>query len=382
MKILHFITNLDIGGAETFLWNLIRFTREEVEHEVVSLREGGATSQKLERLGIAVHYLKMGPSLFMKLPHFSQELIHLAGTSPDIVQTWLYHGDLLGGLFGRYVLKRPVIWSIRHMLPDGVHVTTLPVTRACAMLSTKIPDVIVSNSYTAIHEHVRYGYDANRFMRIPNGFDLEMLGPDPEGRKKFRQKWSIPEDAFVIGMLGRFDNIQKDYATLLRAFARFHERHPKSAIVLAGPGHTTSNPRWMSLVRDSGVKQLVGTSVLGIGPCHDVRGAMNALDIFTLSSVSEGFPNVVGEAMTCARPVVSSRVSDVPDLLGDEKWLFTPGDVSGLLNLWENIYSMSEDERNQLGLRNRSRIEEHFDIRTIVRSYVDLYHSLLEKNHT
>src|ERR1051326_2654943 len=181
-------------------------TRADSGAEVISLTDVGPVGERIRRQGITVSALGMGRgrpgvSGLVRLAR------HLRRTAPDLVQTWMYHADLVGGLAARLARNIPVVWGIRNgvLEPIGNKRSTIWTAKACARLSGRLPRRIIVNSERARRFHETMGYCAARMTVIPNGFDLTAFKPDPAVRPALRAELGLAPDAPLIGLVARFD---------------------------------------------------------------------------------------------------------------------------------------------------------------------------------
>ncbi len=167
--VLHVITGLDTGGAETALFRLIEgAARGAYRHLVVTLTPGGAMVPTFLQAGIEVRQidLRKGP-----VSGFIQLVNIMRSVRPDIVQTWMYHADLVGGLAARLSGIRNVIWGIHTTgLAHGSRATAL-VRGLCAWLSDRVPHTIVCVADASRLAHMDRGYDGERMVVVHNGFN-------------------------------------------------------------------------------------------------------------------------------------------------------------------------------------------------------------------
>jgi len=284
---------------------------------------------------------------------------------PQVVQTWMYHADLLGGIVARLTGCPAVLWGVRNLrLPRGaVSRSARLAARLCARLSRLVPSRILTCSGESVRVHVRLGYSASKFRVIPNGYDCVRLCPDAEGRARLRREWGVPNDQILLGMVARWDPL-KDHANLLDALARLikdgasvWESGAAFRCVLVGAGMDTSNAPLMELVHRHRLEQ----RIILAGPRVDIAAVMSALDLHVLSSRSEAFPNVVAEAMACGTPGVVTEVGDVRLIVGEHGWYAPPCDPEALsAALLQAIEAVSGPAREPLQRACRRRIVEHF----------------------
>ena len=370
MKITHIITGLSADGAETMLHRLLQaFDPKAYAHEVVCLTNRGALAERIESLGIPVQVLNMTPGV--PNPVALRSLSSwLRRSRPDIVQTWMYHSDLLGGICARIARQKNVIWNIRHShlsVPPDKYATLLT-ARICARLSHWIPVKIVCCSWESREAHIRLGYAPAKFETIQNGVDLERFKPDSVARHMLRQELGIPSDAPVIGIIARFHPV-KDYNTFIEAAGRLHVLRPDVHFILCGERVDCLNDDLVNQIKCAGI---ASRSHL-LGRQDDVAAIAASLDVVTSASLSESFPNVVAEAMACGVPCVVTDVGGSRAIVGDTGKVIAPKDAAAMVNAWQQLLGANLDVRRALGSAARQRIENYFSLRACVRHYEDLY---------
>lgn len=326
MNVLHVITSLDDGGAQSVLLRLVTADKED-EHSVVSLMGEGIFGERLAAAGVSVRALGL-PRGRVTASGFARLVGVIRATRPEVVQTWMYHADLLGGLAARLAGVRPVVWGIRNTDLDNRRVggKTRLAARACAALSRVVPRRIVSCSERAARVHAALGYDAGRMGVVPNGYDLEAFAPDPRARARVRAELGVGEAQVLLGMVARWDP-HKDHATLIASLALLEGNGAGDwRCVLIGRGMDMHNAALVDLLARHGI----GGRVLAIGVRDDIPAMMNALDLHVLSSVGEAFPNVVAEAMACGTPVVATDSGDTGLIVGENGWIVPAGHPQAL----------------------------------------------------
>lgn len=370
MKIVHIITGLSTGGAEMMLLRLVERLRGEFHQHVISLTGHGPVGEKIASLSVPVEMLGLSRGLPnpLVLPKLAWRIRRLR---PTVVQTWMYHADLLGGLAARLGGVQALAWNIRNNNPGKIRPRTRWVVALCARLSWHVPARIVSCSWAAVDTHVALGYDPARFVVIPNGFDLTRFKPDESARRSVRDELGIPENAPIVGLIARFDP-QKNHAIFFAAAGLLHRRRPDVHFLLAGRGVDSANREIARWVQEAGT----GAVTHLLGERHDIPRIMAALDIASLSSWSEAFPNVLAEAMACGVPCVSTDVGDAAVIVGDTGRIVPKNDPVALARAWEELLSLHFWQRRSLGERARRRIAEHFEIGLIAERYAALYREL------
>jgi len=362
-RVLHIITGLHTGGAETMLYKLL--TRPTgFEPAVLALIAGGEMAARITALGVPVHLLDMPrgrptPVGLWRLRRVVRRF------RPHLIQGWMYHGNLAGSLAAHLVGKPPLVWNIRTSL-DGWQPGRGHIARIGAQFAGTAARIIF-NSATSARLHAQIGYPSARSVIIPNGFDGDVFNPQPAARAAVRDELGILPDAPLLGMVGRYLPA-KDHATFLQAAALLPaDIH----FLLAGRDVSPQNGVLWGQVRALG---LVGRVHL-LGERADVPRLMAALDVLALPSWYEGFPNVVGEAMACGVPCVVSDVSDHAEIVGETGAIVPPQDAAGLAAACQQL--LRRPDRAALGLQARARILERYSLDAICQQYAALYQEML-----
>ncbi|MFH0958719.1 MAG: glycosyltransferase [Pseudomonadota bacterium] len=377
MKILHIITGLKLGGAESFLVKLLKNMNSRCfENVVVSLTDNREMAHSINALGIEVQVLDFKRSI--PDPRVIKTLIKIIKIErPDLVQTWMYHSDLAGGLAAKYVSRKlALVWNIRTSYSSSLSPNNKGLVWCCALASRFLPNKIIANSHAGKHSHLQIGYPLKKMVVIENGFDVEYFKPDADARSRIRAKLAIPPDAFSIGMIANYLP-EKDHQTFFKATSIIHDKNPDVHFILVGRNCDIDNP----LVRSIISSKIPSNRFHFLGVRSDVNQIMASLDLGTLCSLREGFPNVLGETMSCGVPFVATDVGDCADLIGDTGLIVPPHNPAALADAWYKITQMTGEERNLIGHAARQRIESRFGLQQVVGRYQELYASLApEKN--
>ncbi len=368
LKISHIITGLAIGGAERSLYNLLtEGLQGPFVNKVTSLTDYGYYGQLLREAGIPVLCLgaRRGLPSPVQLQHLRRALHE---STPDVIQGWMYHGNI-AALFAKCLAdsRVKVCWNIRLSLEGFPYQKkmTQGLIRYGARLS-RLPDAIIYNSHRSREQHRGLGYCPFRDHVIPNGFDLQKWQASAEARAKGRHLLEVSDDQLVIGYVAR-GHPQKDIPNLIAGFARMRRQCPMALLVCIGQDIQNFVSSGADL---SGIRFL--------GQRSDVLRLMPGFDIFCLSSRAEGFPNVIGEAMACGVPCVSTDVGDAAEVIGDTGWVVPPGDPVALANALAAAYSMEKSQRQNFGRAARGRIAANFSMNTVVSRYAALYREVAQ----
>lgn len=371
MKIAIIITGLATGGAEVMLHKLLQnLDRSRFEPTVISLMTKGEIGPRIEALGIPVHTLNMRRGLPSPLMIFCLVRL-LRQLQPDLVHTWMYHSDLLGGLAARLAGCRRVIWGLRHsnLSKTTNKRTTLAVVRLCALLSGWLPTQILSCSHRAKEVHAAVGYLNEKIHVIPNGFDLSHFAPDVSARASLRAELGLPHDAVLVGVVARFD-VQKNHFGFVQAAAQLQTQLHRVHFVLAGAGVDGGN---LELQEAIAAQPRLQTHMHLLGRRDDIPRLMAAFDVLASPSHGEAFPNVLGEAMACGLPCVVTDAGDSAEIVGSAGRVVAVGDMAALAQQLQEVLQLTETQRAALGQQARTRVQAEYEIGHVAGLYQAFY---------
>ena len=373
IRVIHIINSFEFGGAEAMLCNLVlRTDRDRFEPSVVALIDDLTVAGPILNAGIELKTMGMKPGVpdprgILRLAKY------LRRERPTIVQTWMDHSNLIGGLAAKLVPGAKVVWGVHHSnhVAGLTKRSTLVTVNACAVLSHRVPSRVILCSKHSRTLYAERGFAAGKLIVIPNGFDTKLFQPDPEARSSVRRELGIDPDAVLIGLAARYDPL-KDHANFLLAAAKLNGTHPQVHFLLCGAKVNEQNAELMELVKNSGI----GARCHLLGPRRDVPRLYAAMDLNTSSSISEAFPLAVGEAMSCGVPCVATDVGDSALMIGDTGRVVPPGDSVALARGWAELLAMDPLARRRLGEAARARVRELFDLAAVTRRYEAVYQEL------
>jgi glycosyltransferase involved in cell wall biosynthesis len=374
VKILHIINNLSAGGAELHLLTLCRYLkRRGIKIVVACLREqtkgGRLLRSDFENEDIRV--LNLQADSLYDIRFFGKIARILAEERPDILHTHLPRADLAGA-FARFF--RPSLiwvcsvhgiysndWSGRWSLP----LFRLLWRRADAMLciSHAVRDWLIKRGISAGKAKViYYGIEPDKFL---------------QPRVDLRKEWALNGSA-IIGSIGRLEP-GKGHDCLIEAMPALCKHMPNALLLIAG------HDSWgYGVTLQRRIDELaIGERVRLIGFQNDVASFLSALDVFAFASNSEGFGQVLVEAMATATPVVASRIPPLNEIVVDNKTglLVELGNSQAFADALAQLL-MDPEKRERLGTRGRKRVREYFTAERMSQETVLLYEELIGRRST
>ncbi|WP_244669475.1 glycosyltransferase [Kaistia sp. 32K] len=333
---------------------LSRLLRVSTEPAIVaSLIDISDNHRGLE--GGAVRYVPLhARSMAGALPAILRLSRLIARERPRVILCWMYHAMIAGVLAARFSGERvPVFWNVRQALDDPAALSwnTRQALRVARRLS-RLPDGIIFNSSRALDQHRRFGFANQNMEVIPNGF--EPVAEQPACR--------VPQ---VFGIAARLHR-QKDHATFFRAAARVRQRHPAARFMAVGAGLSDDNATVRDMIAEAGLSQ---DSITLSGEVTDMDAFYRSIDILVLSSRTEGFPNVVAEAMSYGKPVVTTDVGDAAAVVGETGLVVPPGDAEALGEAMCRMLGIGLQDYAGLSAAARRRVDENYSLPQIARRY-------------
>lgn len=368
VRIAFVITELDEGGAERALVQIVtRLDRSRWEPRVFSLAGRGPLTAKLEAAEIPV--FDCGATSASNPLHiwraYSKLKRELTPWQPQIVQTFLFHANLLGRIAAWRARVPHVLSGIR--VADRRGKMRLRLDRWTERFVEKHVCVSQSVADFCIAES---GLDAAKVKVIANGVDLEQFR---EAEPKDLSEFGVPTGAKVVLSVGRLDP-QKDPLCLLAAFSEVARKSESAHLLFVGDGPLRGE--LATRIAKSPLRDRIHLA----GWQRDVPGILKSTDAFALSSRYEGMPNAVLEAGAAGVPVVATEAEGVAEIVenGERGWLVGIGDQSGLAEALTEALSDSEVAQNRAS-QLQSVISEKFTWDQVASRYDQLYCDLVEK---
>jgi sugar transferase (PEP-CTERM/EpsH1 system associated) len=363
LVVVHVVLSLDLGGLERVVLDL---TREEIglgqRVAVICVEQTGRLAPQAEALGARVFCVHKPPGF--RLGTIGRIRAVLRAIDPDIIHT--HH---LGALFYTGPAWRCPIVHTEHGKLGNESRRRRCLLRLAAGFTTRFIGVSGDITEEAVAKRI---VPRRKAAVLPNGIDMTRFA-DRGGRAAVRDEFGIPAGAPVVGTVGGLREIKRQ-DRLIRAFARLRERIAGAHLLLVGDGVM------MDALRELAEELGLGACVHFTGYQSDPARFYQALDVFALTSDSEGTPLSVLEAWATGLPAVATRVGGLPELFEDTRAgiLVEPDDEAGLASALAALLVNPERSR-ALGEAGRKRVEQRYSLRRMADGYQDHYLEVLTR---
>lgn len=364
--VVHLISGLGMGGAENVLLQVARGLAERgFKQTIVSMSEGGVLREKFLDANIEVKTLPV--QKISDLLKLSKDLnrIFQPHDGSKILQSWMYHADFANAIYSFLNRDVTTLWNIRHSSAQTAKSKTQFLQRINGVLSWFAPDKIICCADSAKEHHIRLGYAPEKIRVIYNGVDTHRFkAVSNEVSRNQRRQLGLPEEATIVGFLGRF-NPQKNHLGLLKSIAPLLHEEKNMLLALAGPDVDHGNNQLCQLIEELKIQKQVRL----LGPQNNPEIYFQTLDIHIMPSIEgEGFPNVVAESMSCGIPNLVTDCGDAAMIVGDRDCLLeSKGGLLPTLN--KKIKNSLAQNPQEL----RDRILINFSIEKTVEAYSQIY---------
>ncbi|MCK5544931.1 MAG: GT4 family glycosyltransferase PelF, partial [Desulfobulbaceae bacterium] len=364
-NVLHLIQGLEIGGLEIMVVNLLeRLDRSRYRPSICCYDSLGSLSQGLSEKGIGVHLLKRRPGIDyfhpFKLARYLKKskikILHLHNP------TALFYGTLAGKIAGTPCIiytehGRDFSSSIKVRIANGL---------LCKMVDKIVVVAECGKRYLVEHE----GVNEKKIIKIYNGIDSQRFGRI-HNSELIRRELGIANDQPVIGTVARLDPI-KNHACLIRAMKFIVTRLPSVVLLIIGDGPL--KPELEGLTADLKLQN----NIKFLGARSDIAELLSMLDVFVLSSFSEGLSLTLIEACAAAKPIVTTDVGGNAEIVEHEcNGLLVPSDQPETLAKAILEILSDREKIKRMGEMGRKQFEEKFTLDVMVKKYEDLYESCL-----
>lgn len=354
---VHVITNFaGVGGAEMMLARLIQYTADEYEHVIIALmKTSGVYQSTLDRC--QAHYA-LGWNGLNTLGTIQKLRGLIKQLQPKTVQCWMYHANVLTSLSVIGLAQKPkVVWGIHHSLasPKDESIST-KIALGLSKVLSKQPTAIVYCAHSSKQQHTDFGFqNANQHV-IANGVFLD----------KFQSNAQLHQPT-VIGFAGRY-HTAKGYPYLFETMSLLKDKN--IIFKIAGSGASLENPEVKGLFEQY---QLDGEKVHLLDQISDMPAFYQSIDAFLMTSITEGFPNVLVEAMASGLPCISTDVGDAKYIVQDLGSIVPPRNAQALADAILAYVQKTEAQKQSLKQATRERVEQNFSIETVSRQYMQVW---------
>jgi glycosyltransferase involved in cell wall biosynthesis len=359
---------LGSGGAENML---LKLTKEHLKDK--SIRQIVLIFSKNEFLlpkflesNIEVKNLALKSPLLI----FFNLISELYRFKPDALQCWMYHAEFLGTISKLfYWRKMKLFWNIRCSELDWSKRSVL--NKIIFKFLTKfsyLPNAIFCNTSNGIDNHILAGYKPSKLKLIYNGFSAFSESYIDESKGRLFNRLNIPLNFKNIVMVARL-NYVKDHKTLIEAFNLLLEDENFKDTNLILIGDNSNNTIKDEIISSKNIK-----NIYMLGNIDNVSNITRYCDIGVLTSLHEGFPNVIGEYILANLMVVSTNVGEVKTIIAQEEpFLTNKKDCKSLAKYFKIALSLSNEERNIIATKNKEKVINEFLIEKIASKYLQLY---------
>jgi glycosyltransferase involved in cell wall biosynthesis len=359
VRVVHVVLSMELGGLERVVIDLVREGQALGQHvEVICLESGGVLAPLVESLDAPIIVLDKSPGFRPDVIRRMDRLFHKL--RPDVIHTHQM-GALLYSSLSQWRGGEQLLVHTEH----GRHYPGRLKTRVLSRLATSstarfycvsrdIADSIVAHRIAAV----------GKVRVVPNGIETARFtgrgGEDPD---ILRRRLGVPPGVAVIGTIGRLDEIKRQ-DLLIRSFAELKRSVPDTHLLIVGQG-----PR-MNELRETVARLGLEASVSLVGFQPEPESYLRVMDVFALTSRSEGMPLVILEAWASGVPVVASRVGGIPELIesGVNGLLFEPDDEAGLADSLRRLLSDPLEAR-RIAEAGRSLARIRYDVRAMAATY-------------
>ncbi len=354
---VHVITNFaGVGGAEMMLARLIQYTEDQYQHVIIALMKTSKVYQgTLDR---CQSYYALGWNGLNTLGTIQKLRSLLKQLQPKTVQCWMYHANALTSLSVIGLAKKPnIVWGIHHSLasPKDESIST-KIALGLSKVLSKQPNAIIYCAHSSKQQHSDFGFQNAHQHVIANGVFLD----------KFQPNIQLHQPT-LIGFAGRYHSA-KGYPYLFETMGLLKDKN--IIFKIAGAGASLENPEVKALFEQY---QLDAEKVHLLDQISDMPVFYQSIDVFLMTSITEGFPNVLVEAMASGLPCISTDVGDAKYIVQDLGSIVPPRNAQALADAILSYAQKTEVEKQALKQATRERVEQNFSIATVSRQYIQVW---------
>ena len=370
INILHIYQNSKIGGVQQQLLSLLKAYNREWFHPIFCcLGPKEEMGKEIERTGIEfiplnkLRYNRFSPGIVLELYRLmKKKQIH-------VVRTHRYRSNLYGRLAAFLAGVPVIIASVHDNYRTDKRLKRIIMNR----ILSKITDKIVAVSEDVKKDILRYdSIDPSKIEVIPNGIDVERFNPE-RNTTDIRKEFSLEEDDIVIGFIGRIVPA-KGLEYLLNALPYLKEEFKNIKLLIVGEGSLVEE------LKERAKKNNIFDNILFTGRRRDIPEILASINIFVMPSIAEGLPNALLEAMAMGKPIVTTEVGGIPEIVknGFNGLLVPPRDTVSLSKAIKELIS-NDQLATKMGQAARDLVRDNLSIKAIAQKWQSIYLSILKE---
>lgn len=363
-KILYIANDINSGGAENILFNILK-NQNKNEVFLISLTKIGFYGKQLQENGYKVYSMGIKKDIF-SLFKFVKLFFLIKKLKPNLVHTWLYHSNLIGGLLAKLLGVKRIYWSIHHDF-EYSSIFSMIEMKILIIFSYFIPDKIVFCSAASYKNHITKGYKENCSKIITNGVSTSRFKPNINFKNQIRSRLNISEECLLLGNISRYHPL-KDHELLLKSLSILNNYKINFKCILVGKGLDQNNLDLQYKLRNYDLLD----KVILYGKSFEVEKLINAFDINILSSKKESFPMVLLESMSSGIPCISTNVGDAKQIIGNTGWVIEVSDHNALASCIFKIARNKDIIKLNSNIA-RKRVIDNFSLEKMISNYSNLY---------
>ncbi|HEU4603137.1 MAG TPA: glycosyltransferase [Steroidobacteraceae bacterium] len=376
LRVLHLVSSGGVAKSlqqTLFMPLLTRLPKQRVKSQVACLSPGAVPAAVLRQQGVPVHDLALSRRRFA-LGAFKQLVNHAKIFRPDVIQAWGHTAQILSiGLRKRCAWSPKVVWTVTETtpLPRGAGFIDRQKLKYAAKFAAQANRVVYASEASAA-QHRRVSFPEDGHAVIPPGLDATRFKPDFHARVKYREQLNLPQDAFVVGMVGAFQP-EFDHATLLKGVGELIKTNPHVYLLLAGHGIQRGNAPLMAMVGGG----TLGTRTQLLGEISDVSAFYNACDVACSSALTDTERMSLVTAMLCGVPCVATGMGAQGEVIGQFGVAIEPGSPQAFIRGINRIMQLTPEKRTFMAQNARKHALENFVYVRSLQKYLQVYYDLI-----
>tara|TARA_B100000767_G_scaffold259747_1_gene269766 strand:+ start:4123 stop:5250 length:1128 start_codon:yes stop_codon:yes gene_type:complete len=372
MNIIVITTGLKMGGAETMLLHMVKeWLKRDLKVNIFSLSSACYLDGAFVALGVEVKTYNL-KSFSNFIPGLYNLCKDLRVARPKIVQTWMPHADLVGGIAARLFSSAKIFWGCHHadLSLKTLKWSTLATVRFNALLSYFVPHRIITVSKHVEAQFLDFGFDKSKLDVIENGIDCSYFKRVENSRVKLVDDLEISENRSIIGFVGRY-SFEKRPADFLQLAAMMSKDVDQFHFLMVGDGNDYKNTELLDLIACYNL----GNSISLLGVRDDMPLILSSLDVLVSTSVDEAFGLVLIEGLACGCPCISSNNKGVKSIGGGFIRYAETGNIEEFYQGTKFLLSQDVNERNLRRQESASFVRSRYSIEKAAVRYINLYNA-------